>query len=63
MGKALQIDLVHLKVWFLFFVMNKNAKAIQSFRGLNFVCFDMNTETTVWSAVPDKKQSEVGEGI
>lgn len=30
-------------------------KAIQSFRGLNFVCFDMNTETTVWSAVPDKK--------
>lgn len=30
-------------------------KAIQSFRGLNFVSFDMNTETTVWSAVPDKK--------
>lgn len=35
-------------------------KAIQSFRDVNFVCFDMNTDTTVWSAVLDKKWSEEG---
>lgn len=33
-------------------------KAIQPFRGLFFISFDLKIETSVWSTVADKEQSE-----
>lgn len=33
-------------------------KAIQPFKGLFFISFDLKIETSVWSAVADKEESE-----
>lgn len=33
-------------------------KAIQPFRGLFFISFDLKIETSVWSTVTDKEESE-----
>lgn len=33
-------------------------RAIQPFRGLFFISFDLKIETSVWSTVADKEESE-----